>query len=46
MSSAVCELQVSDCFDQGFYGEVKWLLKLFTTATQKGSKPAEELTLW
>lgn len=33
MSSAVCELQVSDCFDQGFYGKVKQLLKLFTTAT-------------
>lgn len=43
MSSAVCELQVSDRFDQGFYGKVKWLLQLFTTAPQKGSKPTEEL---
>lgn len=33
MSSAVCELRVSDCFDQAFYGKLKWLLKLFTAAT-------------
>lgn len=45
MSSAVRELQVSDCFDQGFYRKVKWLLKLFTTATLKRSKPGEEFWL-